>query len=389
MNILIITNPDSFVIPKYIDEVLLYLSKDVNISIISLYPILHNINKDYYDTNKIAVIDPCTNNKILNYFSNVRIINVFIRWLVLYRRVKKVKKTDLICVHFVDFLSAVFACLIKRRSKLIFVYWGSDLLRASKKILFLIKPFLKFADYIIFLTNSLFKKYSLEYGMPRYNYDIIDFGVSALSNIKYIKLSNDYKDKVKSFFQFPLNKLCVAIGYNGIPQQQHDSVVNVLMSLPDDIKKRLHLVFHFFTNQDKTDYSNKLITLLEKSQISYSFLINFFDVETTAKLRSAVDVFVNSQTTDALSASLVEYLYAGAIVLNPVWLDYPELEKSNIFYITYNKFEDINTIFTRIFEDCSLYYKYAKNNADTIFSMYSWECLRKKWLEVINGVYDV
>lgn len=81
--------------------------------------------------------------------------------------------------------------------------------------------------------------------MPRYNYDIIDFGISALSNIKYIKLSNDYKEKVKSFFQFPLNKLCVAIGYNGIPQQQHDSVVNCLMSLPDDIKKRLHLVFHF------------------------------------------------------------------------------------------------------------------------------------------------
>lgn len=89
MNILIITNPDSFVIPKYIDEVLLYLSKDVNISIISLYPILHNINQDYYGTNSIAVIDSCTNNKILNYFSNVRIINVFIRWAILYGRVKK------------------------------------------------------------------------------------------------------------------------------------------------------------------------------------------------------------------------------------------------------------------------------------------------------------
>lgn len=388
MNIVLIGNPDSFVIPKYIDEVLLYLNKDINISIVFPYPILYNRYKDYYNDKKITIIDTHTNNRILSYFSKVKIIHVLVKWLILYHRTRSLKKIDLICVHSVGFISVVFACLIKRSSSLFFVYWGSDLFRASKQTLLLIKPFLNFTDCLIFLTDSLFKKYSLEYGVPRGKYDIIDFGISALSSIKNIKLSNGYKSNVKSFFGFPLNKLCVAIGYNGIPQQQHDSVVSVLMSLPDDIKKKLHLVFHFFNSQYETDYANSLITLLKKSKISYSFLTDFFDIETTAKLRLAADIFINSQTTDALSASLVEYLYAEAIVLSPVWLDYPELKKRNIFYITYDKFEDIYNIFFSILADYSLYSKHAKNNADLLYSMYSWESLRKRWFGILNGVTD-
>ena len=59
-------------------------------------------------------------------------------------------------------------------------------------------------------------------------------------------------------------------------------------------------------------------------------LTQFLGPEDSAMLRLSADVFILAIRTDAFSASMQEYLYAGACVLKGAWLGYPQLEDMGI-----------------------------------------------------------
>ena len=77
------------------------------------------------------------------------------------------------------------------------------------------------------------------------------------------------------------------------------------------------------------------------SGLKYVILKDFLDFSEMARLWLSIDVFINAQTTDAMSASLFECIYAGVYVLNAKWLKYKELENANITLDGFERFEEI------------------------------------------------
>jgi hypothetical protein len=98
-------------------------------------------------------------------------------------------------------------------------------------------------------------------------------------------------------------------------------------------------------------------------------------------LRKSVNVYVNAQITDALAATVNEYIYAGATVLNPNWLNYNELKKLKIKYLDYNKIEEIPMIIEQQISDPNSYLTLSDKeyNACKIWENYSWERKKKEW----------
>lgn len=64
-------------------------------------------------------------------------------------------------------------------------------------------------------------------------------------------------------------------------------------------------------------------------------------------LRLSADVFILAIRTDAFSASMQEYLYAGACVLKGAWLGYPQLEDMGIELESFRDFADIPALVAR------------------------------------------
>ena len=70
-----------------------------------------------------------------------------------------------------------------------------------------------------------------------------------------------------------------------------------------------------------------------------------------ALLRAGCDALVQTSTTDALSAAMQETLYAGARVLNPPWLRYPELEALGYAMDAYPGFDALADALARLMDD--------------------------------------
>ena len=96
-----------------------------------------------------------------------------------------------------------------------------------------------------------------------------------------------------------------------------------------------------------------------------------------AILRLSTDIFLYGQTTDAISASAMEYLYAGTVLIKPKWLDYSEL--SEAVYYEYGRFEDIPSTLETVLEDRERVFSRPAQNRKQFRAARTWEVLASKW----------
>ena len=130
---------------------------------------------------------------------------------------------DLINLHCVECYTLIDTFILKSimRTKWILSYWGSDLLRLKNRTLRVMGLLAKHADYVTFenkdLKNKFFKIYKWA---DRIESTTALFGLALFDNI--IKEQKKKTDaEIRQEWGIPEDKSIIAIGYNGIPQQQH------------------------------------------------------------------------------------------------------------------------------------------------------------------------
>ena len=130
------------------------------------------------------------------------------------------------------------------------------------------------------------------------------------------------------------------------------------------------------------DYISEVDLYLKGVNISgYIILKDYMNGEECARLNCVTDVFVHAQTTDAFSASVQEFLYAGKLVLNPSWIRYDEHEERGIFYLKYDSFdlldECINSAIVGL--SCGMYKSKLEKNREILHDFTSWEVVTPSW----------
>ena len=98
-----------------------------------------------------------------------------------------------------------------------------------------------------------------------------------------------------------------------------------------------------------------------------------------SKLRKTTDIFILAQTTDALSNSMLESLYAGAIVINASWLRYSSLKNEGVYYLTFDSFDRMNRVLVNILNNYDQEKENCLINKEKIAKISSWYYLRDNW----------
>lgn len=303
---------------------------------------------------------------------------------------KSHEEYHIIQVHFVSELQALAFYFLRkknRRARAIWTYWGSDLLRAPGLYLQWKKLVIGKVDAVSFVTKNLAERFHEIYSWKKEEM-IVDFGNAVFDRILRLQKREGIKEECKEQFGFPAGKYSVMVGYNARVEQQHKRIIAALADVRQEVKEKMHIVYHFSYGDASAEYRRELAELTEREGFSYTVVDDFLEDEEMARFRTATDIFVHGQTTDALSGSMQESLFAGSIVINGGWLKYPEFEEMGIRDIKFQNFSDLGGILEDVVENFAARQAEAASNKEALYRANSWEILKPKWLRLLEGGCD-
>lgn len=369
MKLLIIGNADSIWIKNYIEHVLLGQGYNIYVTLRRKSSFL-----EFYNLNKVNVIGM---KRIIPLINRIPYAQAAINFIYIYLRLYR-ERFNVIHIHYMGLDNIALFKLLKRNAEIsVGSFHGSDLYRASERCHRKTEKSFNYLDYITLSTKRMHKKFFQVYTN---NYDSkirkTLFGISGFNDISLLT-ETVTKTDCKKLFNINDSKTVISIGYNATRAQQHEKVLKSLISVSKEIWKDVCFVLPMTYGNEDNDYIKSIRALLDKLGCEYQLITNFLSDIDIAKLRIATDIFIHAQTTDAFAASVQEYLYSGAIVINPKWILYEELCDLGIEYIEYSEFDELPGIIEQLL-DSEL--KICESNREKLESLTSWASVKDNWL---------
>ena len=373
----ILGDPDSIWIKMYIKEVL--SSDSIHIVIFTDKEVSQDTRKQYPNNVKIVACLSGRLSKKLKIDKLEYLIRVYLAFA-------KEGKFDFLHIHFVNSRKLMLSNMVKRCvDRSVITFWGSDLLRKNKKELHKMEKYLEEADRITVGSNEMKKFFSNNYPEELCKkMSVVRFGVNGLSAIHSMQRSSD---DLRKDWNIPVEKIVLSVGYNGGIQQNHIKVLEVIKTLPLELRKKIFLIFPM-TYGLQNEYLKRVEEYAHETDCDFQILTDFMDSNRIAELCVLTDVFIHAQETDAFSASVQEYLCAGKLLISPVWIKYDELINNNIYYWEFNTFDEISELIKKYIstglsaDECER----LVGNKERMYLLSSWSNLRHKWLEVYDSI---
>jgi hypothetical protein len=292
---------------------------------------------------------------------------------------------DAVNIHFALPIYRYLAPELKRRSKkLVTSIWGSDFLRANSSALHDLWYTLNASDIVTTNNPEILERMIAYYPCISDRTRIVPFGLGSLDVIVHVQRS-ERLDESRRKLGIPSGKLVVTCGYNAIREQQHAMMIDALARLSVTAKSRFFLLIPM-TYPDHHTYREEVKAAAEGAGIEYRILAEKMNAEDVARLRIVSDHVVNVQTTDSLSASIQEHLFAGSSMIVGKWLPYAVLERMGIHL---HRVEDGAAI-ASVLESAARSSKVRRvkpEYADKIYDYSSWSSNARRWLE-LYGRYE-
>ncbi|CAI3535245.1 glycosyltransferase [Clostridium neonatale] len=264
--------------------------------------------------------------------------------------------------------------------RLVITYWGSDFYRQSINDIIDMKAFLDSADIITFDNNSMLDQWCNIIGVAsKKKCKITRFG---LTNLEYIDQNKIDKNSIKLVMNLPIEKIIIMCGYNANEEQNHMQIFEEFAKLNNEIKNKIHLIVPMTYGNSNIDYMLKVKKLLKEINISYTILIDFMDFSEMANLIKVTDIMIQVQTTDSLSATMLENLYAGNVVITGGWLPYEELRDNNIYFKSIDSIQHINFEIVNIIKNLKLEKNKCIVNRKKVYKLSSWENNIPEWFKL-------
>lgn len=294
-----------------------------------------------------------------------------------------VEPYDIIHIHFLEpYYGLVAKQIIKKCNKLIVTIWGSDYYRTSQEDKNLQKNILEIADNINFGNENTLINFNNYYNKLYANkLSICRFGLIQLEYIKAFR--NDDKFKIKELLSLPKDSVIITCGYNASPAQNHLRIIESILKVKKKLLNNCYFLFPM-TYGDK----NLVLSISEKlkeSKINYRIYDEFLSEEDTAKLRLASDIMIQVQTTDQLSGSMQEYLYADNVVITGKWLPYSIFKNKGMYFIEVDKIEDVGNKLVYSAKTLHKLKNKCSKNKEIIWNMTSWEKAINNWIDVYKN----
>ena len=376
-DITIIGKSDSIHIKNFVENVCL-----PNKYRVTLLTDFNNSFSDFYSKNGCKIYASSSS----NFFARIPKL----RWLGHLTYIKKnISKinTELFIIQYVDYYLMRLFSFIKFNKPFILVFWGSDLYRISQKRLKRIKYGITVAQRIVVMTEDMKRVLSRTFkGAFDDKIIVSDFGNSVLDLIDNNRKEKEFYRNSSFLNSIANKKVIVTIGYNASRAQNHLQIINAISKIDTEEKKRIFLIFPLSYPKNSDKYIAKIEKKLKELHFDYLLLCSFMDEDEVSKLCLSTDIFINAQTTDALSFSMIEHIYSGNVVWNGGWLTYDFLNNNHIFNKRFGSFTELQNILGDYQVDCIRVEKELDKSISIIRNYFSWQSCKKRWEQIINGI---
>lgn len=342
---------------------------------------LSSIRKEYMDYYRRVGIN------IIGGFSILEVGRI--KYIIsIYKGIKSLGNFDFLHMHYVSYYFCPIIYLFRKKFKFIILsYWGSDLLRSSLFKRLLTLPLINHSKKISFMTQDMLDYFGrLSYPFKK---NIIKCSVEDLGSLycekidSCIRMLSIEKKYIYNYFGLQSQKKTIVIGYCGRKEMRQYETINSLLQLPKKVLSSIQLLIPAFGIT--SELKSKIENLCNENNLSYHIYDKFMDFNEIPKFRCISDIFIHAQTTDALSAAMLEHLYAGSIVLNGSWLKYTILQKHHVKYFQFSNFEELPNSLIDILNNYDVIKEEMQENRSKLVVLLSWEHYRSLWLNLYHN----
>lgn len=254
---------------------------------------------------------------------------------------------------------------------------GSDFYRSGKEKRDYKRNLIACADRVTAETYGTlceFQQYYIDETKGKMS--LLPFGIEVLDFINLVQ--NRDMDELKKKYHIPLNKVIVTCGHNASEAHQHLDMIDALCNLRDSERYKIVCVFPMTYGKDGT-YIDKVRLRLEETGLEYVILTDFMDFQSMAEYALLSDIMIHVQTTDQLSSTMLEEMYAGSVIIAGCWLPYESLRKMGIYFLSVNTIPDITPILEDVITNIDIYRERCRKNRDIVWKHSSWDMLAPSW----------
>lgn len=254
---------------------------------------------------------------------------------------------------------------------------GSDFYRASAAQRDYKRKLLEKADRITAETKQTILDFKGYYGEAAQKTGLLPFGIEVLDFIK--KNVQVSRDSIKEKFGFPTDKIIVTCGHNANRAHQHMKIIEAIESLSENMKKQIMLVFPMTYNQIDEEYIREVSNAVDGTGTAYTILTKFMDFQEMAQYALISDIMIHVQTSDQLSSTMLEEMYAGSVVIAGSWLPYQSLHEMGIYFLDVDTIPDVTGLLQDIVLNMDFYKEKCAGNREIIWKHSSWDEQAPKW----------
>lgn len=260
------------------------------------------------------------------------------------------------------------------------VFWGSDIQAISEGEARKLQAVLRVSTAVNLSTGAMrsdFKRLFPACTLPVFE---AKFGLSAFAYIDWAKAEYG-RERCLTELGLDPGKICVAVGYNGGAQQQHLPAIRALAALSAEERSGIQLLLHMGYKKDAA-YMDEVEAAARESGIAYRLLPEELELRAAAKLRVATDVMLHAQTNDAMSGTIRECIYAGAILVNPAWIRYEEFDALQVDYLRYASFAELAGCVASLLRGDTRVD--TERNTAIMGQQYSWQAVLADWQKAMR-----
>ena len=336
-----------------------------------------NLNNDKYDMDILSFRKCNPENAV--YYNKViectrkpgNILNTLRFFLDYYKCLKSLDSYDAIHIHSVKLYHSLFAGVLKKKCRVLATtIYGSDIYRVGKITRFLLRRLFNKSNHISVATEEVKSDFVRFFGKK--NMDKIKVAPFGLTQLAHIDRIRNNRTALMKELNIPEGKKIVTIGYNATPQQHQMEIIDLVSK--DPVCKELFYVIPLSYGND--ELKKKVKKHFEESGLPGVCFCDFWPGEEISKLRVISDIMIQVQDTDAFSASMAEYLYAGNIIITGSWLPYDSISK---YINTVSALNEIPELVHKILDSFEEYKQKSTDSVQYLYDNYSWEQLKRRW----------
>ncbi|UWN51847.1 hypothetical protein ASALC70_04082 [Alcanivorax sp. ALC70] len=203
--------------------------------------------------------------------------------------------------------------------------WGSDYLKVDGLRAIVLKYICSGAVGISIASPLAAENFAAKYCLSSAKVVVLPFLIPNIEDLylRVLKKSIPATDRGRR-----INLLC---GTNGSENQQFNKIIEALRLVENKVFDKFVVLFHLGYGAAE-NVEAEILEFQRNTKFEVRVEKDFLHGEQLLSFRENIDVLIQIQKTDQLSAAMLEHLVLNKLVITGDWLEYSILDHADVFY---------------------------------------------------------